>query len=239
MLRVARAIIRETRSPQTVHERKGLAAAVGFGLLALALDQLCDHFKRTGQKHPEALSDGAAHIATAIAVTMPATPFVRDKRVLVATAALSAVAIDLDHVIAARSTQLIPCMTMPHRPASHSVITVGVVSYLAARVWPDTQTDLGLVLGLGSHLLRDLATGGAPLFIPKRIVAITRPPVAVMMVSLGFFGRWYARHMLNPQRRRRSNQTVLAPEALLVGSRMLRARRTLAAIDRSRPSRAA
>lgn len=237
MLRVARAIFTEVRSPKTVHERKGIAAAVGFGLLALALDQLCDHFKRTGQKHPEALSDGAAHIAIAIAVAMPATPFVRDKRLFVATAALSAVAIDLDHVIAARSTSLIPCMTMPQRPASHSVVTVGVVSYLAERVWPGTQTDLGIVLGLGSHLLRDLATGGAPLFIPKRIVAITRPPVAAMMVALGFFGRWYARHMLNPQRRRRSNQTALAPEVLLVGSRVLRARRMLPSIDR--PSRAA
>ena len=212
-------------------------AAVGFGLLALAFDQVCDHFKRTGQKRSEALSDGAAHIATALAVAVPAAPFVRNQRRFVATAVLSAVAIDLDHVVAARSTQLIPCMTMPHRPASHSVVTVGSVSYLAARVWPGTQTDLGIVLGLGSHLLRDLATGGAPLFIPRRIVAITRPPVATMMVTLGFFGRWYARHMLNPNRRRRSNQVVLAPEAFLVGSRALRARKMLPTPDR--PSRAA
>lgn len=237
MLRIARAIHGEVRSPQAVHERKGIAAAFVFGLLALTLDRLCDHFKHTGQKHQEALSDGAAHIATAIAVAMPATPFVRDKRRFVATAALSAVAIDLDHVIAARSARLIPCMTMPQRPASHSVVTVGVMSYVAERTWPDTQTDLGIILGLGSHLLRDLATGGAPLFIPRRIVAITRPPVATMMVALGFFGRWYARHMLNPQRRRRSNQTVLAPEALIVGSRVLRARRLPATI--ARRSRAA
>lgn len=232
MLRVVRAIHHEVRSPQAVHERRGILAASGFGLLALGLDQLCDHFKRTGQKHQEAVTDGAAHIATAIAVAMPATPFVRDKRRFVLTAAVSAVAIDLDHVVAARSTSLIPCMTMPNRPASHSVLTVGLVSYVAERAWPDTQTDLGIILGLGSHLLRDLATGGAPLFIPRRIVAITRPPVASMMVTLGFFGRWYARHMLDPQRRRRSNQTVLAPEVLLVGSRVLRARRALNLIDR-------
>lgn len=237
MKRVFSSIITEMHSPSTINERRGLIAAVGFGVLALGFDQLCDYFKRTERKPLEALSDGAAHIATALAVAVPASPYVAHPRRFLATAVVSAVAIDLDHVIAARSTQLIPCMTMPNRPASHSVVTIGIGSYLAERVWPGTQTDLGIVLGLGSHLLRDLATGGAPLFIPKRIVAIERPPVASMMVILGFFGRWFARHMLNPDRKRRSNQTVLAPEALILGSRALRARRSLLALDR--PSRAA
>lgn len=204
---------------------RGLLAAFGCGLLALAFDQACDAFKRNGMKRQEALSDGAAHIATALAVSLPAAPFVQDRKRFVALAALSAVAIDLDHVVAARSTSLIPCMTMPNRPASHSVLTVGVVSYAVERAWPGTQSGLAIVLGLGSHLLRDLATGGAPLFIPRRIIEIPRPPVASMMLALGVFGRWYARHMLDPQRRRRSNPVVLAPEAMLVSSRALRALR--------------
>jgi hypothetical protein len=186
-------------------------------------------FKARGHKRREALADGGAHIATALAVSLAAMPFVEHKRRFLAATVISAVAIDLDHVIAARSTELIPCMTMPHRPASHSVVTVGVATYAAERLWPGTQTALATSLGLGSHLLRDLATGGAPLFIPKRIVAITRPPVALMMFLLGFFGRWYARHMLAPQRARRSNPVVLAPEALVVGSRAVRALRTLRA----------
>lgn len=206
-------------------ESRGLLIAFGFGLLALVFDQACDAFKRRGCKRQEALSDGAAHIATALAVSLPAAPFVQDPRRFVALAALSAVAIDLDHVIAARSTSLIPCMTMPNRPASHSVLTVGIVSYAVERVWPGTQSGLAIVLGLGSHLLRDLATGGAPLFIPRRIVEVPRPPVASMMLALGVFGRWYARHMLDPRRRRRSNPVVLAPEAMLVSSRAIRALR--------------
>lgn len=234
MRRIARAIFSELQSPAAVHERRGLVAAAGFGVLALTLDQLCDYFKRSDLKYQEALSDGAAHMVTALAVAVPAFPFVRNPRRFIATAVASAVAIDLDHVIAARSVQLIPCMTMQHRPASHSVVTVGAVAYVAERASPGTQTDLGMVLGLGSHLLRDLATGGAPLFIPRRIVAIERPPVAMMMLALGFFGRWYARHMLNPQRRRRSNQKVLAPEVLINGSRVLRARRVAALADRPR-----
>lgn len=206
-------------------EPRGLAVAFGFGLLALAFDKACDTCKRKGYKRPEALSDGAAHIATALAVSLPAAPFVQDRKRFVALAALSAVAIDLDHVVAARSTKLLACMTMPTRPASHSVLTVGIASYAVERFWPGTQSGLAMVLGLGSHLLRDLATGGAPLFIPRRIVEVPRPPVASMMLALGAFGRWYARHMLDPQRRRRSNPVVLAPEAVLVSSRAIRALR--------------
>lgn len=217
--------MRARRKP--VRERRGIGVAFGFGLLALAFDVLCDYFKRTGRKRQEALSDGAAHIATAVAVSIPAAPFVEHQRRFVILAALSAVAIDLDHLVAARSVKLLPCMTMPTRPASHSLVTIGIGSYAAERLWPGTQSGLAITLGLGSHLLRDLATGGAPLFIPRRIVAITRPPVAFMMIVLGFFGRWYARHMLNPERPRRSNPLVLAPEALVVSSRALRAVRTV------------
>lgn len=204
-------------------EREGIAVALGFGVLALGFDMACERFKRLGTKRYEALSDGGAHIATALACAIPAAPFVENRGRFLAVAAISAVAIDLDHVVAARSTSLIPCMTMPNRPASHSVLTVSAVTYIAERLWPGTQSGLAVTIGLGSHLLRDLATGGAPLFLPKRIVAIQRPPVASMMFALGFFGRWYARQLLDPSRARRSNPLVLAPEALVVGSRAVRA----------------
>jgi hypothetical protein len=201
----------------------GLVAAIVFGLLALAFDRCCNYFKRAGRKHLEALSDGAAHISTALAVSLPAAKFVEHQRRFVAVTVLSAVAIDLDHVVAARSAGLIRCMTMPTRPASHSLITVSIGSYAAERLWPGTQSGLALTLGLGSHLLRDLATGGAPLFIPQRIVVVPHPPVALMMLVLGMIGRWHAHHILNPARRRRSNPIVLAPEAVVVGSRAVRA----------------
>jgi hypothetical protein len=205
--------------------REGIASAIAFGLLAYGFDQACERFKRLGLKPQEALGDGAAHIATALAVAAPALPFIGDRRRFLAIAAVSAVAIDLDHVVAARSVSLIPCMTMPTRPPSHSLLTLGALTYFAERAWPGTQTELAIALGLGSHLLRDLATGGAPLFLPRQIVAATRPPVAVLIVGLGVFGRWYARHMLDPQRRRRSNQAVLAPEGLMVAARAVRALR--------------
>lgn len=213
------------RSPRSPRERDGLLLALILGVLALVFDRACDAFKARGMKHQEALSDGAAHIATALAVSIPAAPFVPNPRRFVLLSALSAVAIDLDHLVAARTGKLIPAMSMPHRPASHSVLTIGLGTYAAERLWPGTQSGLAITLGLGSHLLRDLATGGAPLFIPKWIVVVPRPPVASLMLVLGVFGRWYARHMLNPERVRRSNPTVLAPEALLVGARAVRALR--------------
>jgi membrane-bound metal-dependent hydrolase YbcI (DUF457 family) len=208
-----------------VQTHRGIAAGLVFGLIALGFDQACEEFKRRGMKRYEALSDGGAHIATALAVAIPAAPHVEHQRRFVALAALSAVAIDLDHLVAARSVHLIPCMTMPARPASHSLLTVSAISYVAERISPGTQSALAVTLGLGSHLLRDLATGGAPLFIPQRIIAVPRPPVATLMFTLGFFGRWYARHMLDPRRPRRSNPVVLAPEALVVSSRAIRALR--------------
>lgn len=213
------------RKSATDRTREGFTSALLFGCLAYACDQACEHFKRSGHKRHEALGDGAAHLTTALAVALPAVPFVKDRRRFLVTAALSAVAIDLDHVVAARSLELIPCMTMPGRPPSHSVLTLGALTYMAERAWPGTQSDLSIALGLGSHLIRDLATGGAPLFIPRRIVAAARPQAAVMIVGLGLVGRWYARHMLDPRRPRRSNPTVLAPEALVMSSRMMRARR--------------
>jgi membrane-bound metal-dependent hydrolase YbcI (DUF457 family) len=211
------------QTPIPHRERRGLIVALLFGVLALVFDRLCASFKRSERKRLEALTDGAAHIATALAVSLPAAPFVAHKRRFLTVAALSAVAIDLDHVVAARSVRLIPCMTMPTRPASHSVLTVAAGTYAAERLWPGTQSGLAITLGLGSHLLRDLATGGAPLFIPQRIIIVPRPPVASMMVALGVFGRWYARRLLDPTRPRRSNPLVLAPEALVVSSRAIRA----------------
>jgi membrane-bound metal-dependent hydrolase YbcI (DUF457 family) len=231
MVNAARKVhrIQTSRENRRHRERRGIAIAFVFGVLALVFDQACAWFKRHGLKRREALSDGAAHIATALAVSLPAAPFVEHKRRFIVTAVVSAVAIDLDHVVAARSTQLLSCMSMPHRPPSHSILTVGLTSYAAERLWPGSQTGLALTLGLGSHLLRDLATGGAPLFIPRRIVEITKPPVALMMLLLGFVGRWHARRLLDPAQRRRSNPLVLAPEALVVSSRAVRALRSMRA----------
>jgi hypothetical protein len=197
-----------------------------MGTLALIADQLCARFKQEGARHSEAIGDGAAHFATGLAVALPAAPFVREPRRFLALAGLSAIFIDLDHVVAARSLKLVPCMTMPRRPATHSVLAVGVLAYLLERIEPGRQSELAVTLGLGSHLLRDLVTGGAPLFMPSKIVEVARHRGLFMMILLAVVGRWYARKILDPTRPRRSNPKVLAPEALVVGARAMRAARS-------------
>jgi hypothetical protein len=67
-------------------ERHGIAAALVFGILALLLDRACDAFKLRGKKHAEALADGSAHIATALAVAFPAATFVEHQKRFLATA---------------------------------------------------------------------------------------------------------------------------------------------------------
>ena len=205
--------------------RQGIAAGAICGVAALVGDQLCARFKARQSRRLEAASDAFAHLATGLAVALPSAPFTAEPARFLTVAGLSAIAIDLDHVVAARSFKLVPCMTMAQRPATHSVLSVGSLAYLVERIEPGRRSELAVTLGLGSHLLRDLVTGGAPLFMPSRIVEVARHRGLFMMLGVGILGRWYSRRRLDPERTRRSNPVVLAPEALVVGARAVRAAR--------------
>ena len=209
-----------------ITKASSLTAGLACGAVALVADQLCRQFKASGSRRPEAVADGLAHLATGLAVALPAAPFVKHVDRFLAIAGLSAVLIDLDHVIAARSIKLHSCMTMPSRPASHSVLAIGSLAYVTERLQPGRHTELAVTLGLGSHLLRDLVTGGAPLFMPSRIVEVQKHRGLFMMIALAAAGRWYVRRQHDPHRARRSNPVVLAPEALVVGARAVRATRS-------------
>lgn len=216
----------ERRKRIVISTTRGIAAGLFCGAVAVAADQFCARFKSSGARRPEAASDALAHLATGLAVALPASSFVRDPERFLLAAGISSTLIDLDHVVAARSVKLRSCMTMPQRPATHSVLAVGGLAYLAERLAPGRQTELAVTLGLGSHLLRDLVTGGAPLFMPSHIVEIQKHRGLFMMAGLALVGRWYARRLLDPERTRRSNPLVLAPEALVAGARAVRATRS-------------
>jgi hypothetical protein len=130
------------------------------------------------------LFDGLCHLGTALAVSLTILPYVRDRWGFLRISLLSSVAIDLDHILAARSFRLNRCMTMDQRPASHSVLTPLIIAALAERWNPQQHIGLAALVGLGSHLLRDLGTGGAPLLHPRRIITI---PYALVVVLLGAF----------------------------------------------------
>lgn len=128
------------------------------------------------------LFDGLCHAGTALAVALPALPYVRDPAGFLRVAVSSAVLIDLDHVVSARSMRLTRCMTLDQRPPSHSVLAPLALAVIAERLRPEQHFGLGALLGLGSHLLRDLGTGGAPLLHPRRIITI---PYRVTVPLLG------------------------------------------------------
>ncbi|HUZ00676.1 MAG TPA: metal-dependent hydrolase [Thermomicrobiaceae bacterium] len=128
------------------------------------------------------LMDGLCHGGTALAVALPALPYVREPAAFLRVVLSTALLLDLDHIPAARSFHLARTMTMEHRPPSHSVLTPLLFAILAERWRPERHLGLAALLGLGSHLLRDLGTGGAPIVHPRRIVTV---PYRVVVPLLG------------------------------------------------------
>lgn len=116
------------------------------------------------------LFDMACHFGTACAVTLPVLPNTEYKREFGMVAIGSAVVFDFDHVLAARSLELNSWMTMPSRPPTHSLAAMIGIAWLVERIAPGKRLWLAVSLGVGSHLLRDLATGGAPLWHPRRVI---------------------------------------------------------------------
>ncbi len=145
-----------------------------------------------------ALFDGLCHIGTALAVALPALPRVDNRWGFIRAVICGAVVIDLDHIPAARSTRLERCMSMPQRPASHSLFTVIALASAVEVIRPGRQLGIGVLLGLISHLLRDLATGGAPLMRPRTNVTIPASAEVILLCALALAGhlavgsvRWY------------------------------------------------
>lgn len=136
-----------------------------------------------------ALFDGLCHIGTALAVALPALPRVDNRWGFIRAVIFGAVMIDLDHIPAARSTRLDRCMSMPQRPPSHSLYTVIALASAVETVRPGRQLGLGVLLGLISHLLRDLATGGAPLVRPRSVVTIPASAEVILLCALALAGR--------------------------------------------------
>lgn len=159
--------------------------AVGAVFAALATGAWHRRWESAFEGSPRrGLFDGLCHLGTALAVSLPILPYVRDRWGFLRISLLCSVVIDLDHVLAARSFRLTRCMTMEHRPASHSVLTPLIFATLAERWKPEQHMGLAALVGVGSHLLRDLGTGGAPLLHPRRIITI---PYTAVVVLLGGF----------------------------------------------------
>lgn len=189
-------------NPRTEHAvLPALRAAIAPAVAATALALLTSAWHRRWEDAAEGTPrrgffDGLCHAGTALAVSLPALPYVRDPSAFLRLALASALVIDLDHVAAARSVRLARCMTMEHRPASHSVLTPIALALLTEWLHPKQHLGMAALLGLGSHLLRDLGTGGAPLLHPQRIISVPYQVVVPLLGLLALSSRSAARRRI-------------------------------------------
>ena len=132
-----------------------------------------------------ALVDEPAHAVTAL-VGLGALGWRLTRPVAVGTL-LGAVLIYIDHVPLVLGWDVLTEGTI--RPYTHSLLTVGVVGLAG---WWLTERSrriaLGAAFGLAMHLVRDMATGGVPLYWPvaaDRITIAYGAYAALLLVAAG------------------------------------------------------
>ncbi|MEX2425438.1 MAG: hypothetical protein WD401_01625 [Thermomicrobiaceae bacterium] len=161
----------------------------GSGLALLATTLIHQRWKIQPHGTPaHGALDLLCHLGTASTVTLPVLPNIEHKRAFGMMAVGSAIMLDLDHVLAARSLEMNSWMTMPSRPPTHSLGTMILIAWVAERMNPGKRLWLAVMLGIGSHLLRDLATGGAPLWHPRRVITWPVPAVLATLAILTVSG---------------------------------------------------
>jgi membrane-bound metal-dependent hydrolase YbcI (DUF457 family) len=138
------------------------------------------------------LLDILCHLGTALTVTLPVLSNTRHSKEFGTTAVVSAIVLDVDHIVAARSLEMRNWMTMPARPPTHSLGAMVALAWAVERFAPGKRLWLAVSLGIGSHLLRDLSTGGAPLWHPRRVITWPVPAVMFMLLMLPLIGRYFA-----------------------------------------------
>jgi membrane-bound metal-dependent hydrolase YbcI (DUF457 family) len=132
-------------------------------------------------------SDPLQHAALAAVVVAPLAARTRQR--VVGTAVATALVIDLDHVVAARSARPRDTTALPARPRTHSLVTaVGVGCVVCAVGGP--WHGWAAFAALGSHLLHDAGDRAAPTpmlwpLAPARQLGRRRQVVATGALVLG------------------------------------------------------
>jgi membrane-bound metal-dependent hydrolase YbcI (DUF457 family) len=108
--------------------------------------------------HVRVYSDPLQHAAIAAVVVAPLARV--DRRVL-GTAVASALIIDADHVVAARSLRPTHTTALSRRPPTHSLLAAAAAGAIVAATAGPTH-GWAAFAALGSHLLHDAGDGAAP-----------------------------------------------------------------------------
>jgi hypothetical protein len=124
-----------------------------------------------------ALFDVPVHAILALLVVFPLidtqAPSLKTG-ILVFIVLLSGTLLDVDHFAAARSLRMSDILSLPIRPATHSLafaVTVGILVVSISR-----NPILGWIVfaALTSHVLRDAGGGKAPILWPSSVTAVPR-----------------------------------------------------------------
>jgi membrane-bound metal-dependent hydrolase YbcI (DUF457 family) len=135
-------------------------AAAVCGSLSIGAANLQEHASGLGWAVLDAILHGALG-GLAMVVVWPAWGF---RPVLGAIAA--AVLIDLDHLVAAGSLDIVRIMSLAARPVAHSLVSLALISAGVGLV-AGRRVGYGVAVGLLTHLWRDATEApGIPLLVP-------------------------------------------------------------------------
>ncbi len=131
-------------------------------------------------------SDPFQHALIAAAVVAPLVP--RAGRRVLATAVGVAIAIDVDHVVAARSARVRDTTALPERPRTHSLLTAFTTGALVTAVAGPLH-GWAAFGGLASHLLHDAGDRAAPTpllwpFAPARQIGRRRQIAGTTLLTM-------------------------------------------------------
>jgi hypothetical protein len=161
--------------------------------LSLTIISLIDYYLKIAS--PElivvAVLDEMAHLATAIIFIAGLRRF--SDTWFVSACLAGAVLIDVDHLPAMLSPDT-PAI-QAERPVTHSIVWVAAL--IIVSLWTTGRGRAlltGFSLGIVTHLVRDMATGGVPLFWPVHgeIIEIAYWTYAVLMIAIASLvaARW-------------------------------------------------
>jgi hypothetical protein len=132
-------------------------------------------------------TDPLQHALIAAAVAAPLVPRAGPR--VLATAVAAALALDVDHAVAARSLRIVATTSLPTRPRTHSLVTaLGVGAGVTAGAGP--LHGWAAFGALVSHLLHDAGDRAAPTpmlwpFAPARQLGRRRQLVGTAVLMLG------------------------------------------------------
>jgi membrane-bound metal-dependent hydrolase YbcI (DUF457 family) len=119
--------------------------------------------------------DETAHLATTLLVCGQADQ--RHPPIVAAGVSVGSVLIDIDHIPLVLLNH--PLESAEDRPVTHSMLTLLMTAFLARSTEPRIRLALNsLLMGTLCHFIRDLATGGIPMFWPASRTLIKVPYVA-------------------------------------------------------------